>query len=185
MLKYKILLLALFPGALLAQNSQCVLQEQSLSRTSVKIEERGDIRRTVIQGKCIVDFRARIGANWHSAHGEYTWTGDKPVEQACGMAVSQAERLVIDRVSHQDVTTERLLICNDDERHRTLNRITPGTVAPISQFRPHPDYPGEFYHNGTRCRWILDTVWNGRDVETRSGVVCLLQDDKWVVVDKF
>ena len=66
----------------------------------------------------------------------------------------------------------------------TLQKTAVGTQGRLHQFRPHPDYPREFWHNGTRCRWFLDTEWAQTDVQTRQGIICRLETDQWVVVDK-
>lgn len=168
----------------------CVIQQRSVAVSQVQIAERGDIRRTVTpmargETKCSVDFRVRINNTWHSAYGEYVWSGELPVQQACARAVGVAEQDVKGRVASREVSSESLLVCTDDERHQTLREVKVGTIAAIHRYRPHPDYPAEFWHNGTRCRWIVDTIWTGFGVMTQNGVVCRLRDDQWVVVDKF
>lgn len=176
---------------LLAQAADhCVLQQRSVAVSQVQIQERSDIRRSITpvgrgETKCSVDFRVRIGNTWHSAFGDYVWSGELPVQQACARAVGVAESDVKARVAAREVSTESLLVCSDDTRHQTLREVKVGTIAPVSRYRPHPDYPAEFWHNGTRCRWILDTVWTGTRILTQNGVVCQLRDDQWVVVDKF
>ena len=37
----------------------------------------------------------------------------------------------------------------------------------------------------TKCRVFLDTDWTGTDIRTRNGVICKLENDLWIVVDKF
>lgn len=70
-----------------AASAECVLQDRTVSRNSVTISERSKITPEVVPAinggkKCMVTFRARIGAEWHSAHGEHTWAGDRPREEA-------------------------------------------------------------------------------------------------------
>jgi hypothetical protein len=77
------------------------------------------------------------------------------------------------------------MICRDQPDLLTLRSTNPGTVAELSQFRPHPEYPKRFWHNGAQCRMFLDSAWTGRDIRTYQGVICQVQDSKWVVVDKF
>jgi len=83
------------------------------------------------------------------------------------------------------VRSEKVMICNDQENLNNLKTTTPGTKGQLHQFRPHPDYPKRFWHNGAQCRMILDSAWTGRDIHTYQGVICQLQDSTWVVVDKF
>lgn len=168
----------------------CVLQQNTVNRTTVTIQERSQISATVVPTvsggkKCMVDMRVRIGADWHTTFGEHEWQGNTPRETACAVAVNRAEAAAIQRVAATAVVSENVLICNDRENMNTLRDINPGTVAELAQFRPHPSHTGEFWHNGARCRWFVDTVWQQRTVNTMQGIICQLQDSKWVVVDKF
>ena len=168
----------------------CVLQDRTVSRSSVQIEERSAIRRDVVpdfnnQKRCVVDFRVRIGANWHTAFGEYTWPGDRPADQACAIAVSRAEDSVRQRVGRSQTTSEKILVCKDEPKLNTLRSAQIGTVGDLGQFRPHPELTGRFYHNGAQCKWFIDSAFTGRDVRTFQGIICQIQPDQWVVVDKF
>ena len=184
------LLISTLAMAVMSAHADCVLQDKTVSQSSVSIAERGKITATVVpdpqQGKrCLVTFRARVGATWYTATGEYTWPGDTPRDSACAMAVKRAEDSVREQVAASRVISEKVSICNDDPSLDTIREINPGTVGDLSQFRPHPNYPKEFWYNGTRCRWFLDTGFSGRDIRTWQGIICLIHDSKWVVVDKF
>jgi hypothetical protein len=185
----KLACLLLLPTLALA-NDQCVLQDRTVSRGSVTIAERADIRTEVVPShaggrRCMVNFRARIGATWHTAFGEYEWPGDRPREEACAVALKRAEDSVKERVGSSQVISEKTLICNDNPDLKTLRRTNPGTIGDLSQFRPHPEYPREFWHNGAPCRLFLDSTFTGSDIRTYQGVICRVHDSKWVVVDKF
>ena len=187
-MKHAVFMLGL--GLAVPVGATCVLQDRTVVRSEVIIEERSDIRRDVVpyfegQRKCSVSFRVRIGPEWHAALGEHVWSGDVPAGQACAVAVSRAEDEVRSRVGRSRSVGEKILICQDDDRLRTLPTTQIGTVADLHQFRPHPDRPRSFHHNGTICRWFLDSTFTGRDVRTYQGIVCQIQDRKWVVVDKF
>lgn len=178
----------MLPTVALAQ--QCVLQDRTVSRSAVVIAERSEMRSEVVPAfnggrRCMVSFRAKIGADWHSAFGEYEWPGDRPREEACAVALRRADDSVRERVSKSQIVTEKTLICSDNPDHQTLRAMNPGTIGKLSQFRPHPDYPREFWHNGAPCRFFLDSTYTGSDVRTWQGVICKLQDSNWVVVDKF
>jgi len=186
-MKLGILALALVTGYAYAD---CVLQDKTVSQSSVVIAERTQITATVVPDpqtgkRCMVTFRARIGATWHTAMGEYAWPGDTPRDSACAVAMKRAEDSVRERVSASRVISEKVLVCRDDPTLTTIRQTNPGTVAELSQFRPHPDYPGEFWHNGTQCRWFLESGYTGRDIRTWQGIICRIQDSKWVVIDKF
>lgn len=187
-MKKTILAGLLFPAAAMAQ--QCVLQSKMVTQSAVVIQERANIRAEVVPSvtggrKCMVNFRARIASEWHTAFGEYEWAGDRPRDEACSIAVSRAEDSVRERVSRSRMVSEKVLICNDNPDLDTLRQTNPGTVAELSQFRPHPDRPQEFWHNGAPCRYFLDSAFTGRDIRTFEGVICKIHDSKWVVVDKF
>ena len=183
------MLLALLPTITVAQDN-CVLQDRTVTRVDARIAERGSIRRDVVpyfsnQKRCIVDFRVRIGAQWHAANGEYTWSGNLPDDQACAVAVQRAEQSVLDRVAQHHSVSERILVCRDDQNSKSLTKTDIGTVGEVTQFRPHPEYTQRFYHNGTQCKWFVETGFTGRNVRTYQGIICQIRPQKWVVVDKF
>ena len=176
------------PMAVMA--SECVLQSRTVTQTAVAIQERDQVRAEVVPSvsggrKCMVNFRARIAGEWHTAFGEYEWNGARSRDEACAVAMSRAEESVRERVSRSRVASEKVLICNDNPDLNTLRQTNPGTVAELSQFRPHPDRPAEFWHNGAPCRFFLDSAFVGNDIRTFQGVICKVHDSKWVVVDKF
>lgn len=184
----KLLISLILPGAALAQ--QCVLQDRTVSRGYVTIAERADIRTEVVPGfaggkKCMVNFRARIGNEWHTAFGENEWDGNRPREEACAVALRRAEDSVRERVGRSQVVSEKTLICRDNPELDIMRQANPGSIGNLSQFRPHPEYPREFWYNGAPCRFFLDSQFTGRDIRTFQGVICKVQDSKWVVVDKF
>jgi hypothetical protein len=185
-MKFGILTLALVAVSAYAD---CVLQDKTVSQSSVVIAERTQLSATVVPDpagkRCLVTFRARVGATWHTANGEYVWPGDTPRDSACAVAVKRAEDSVRDQVAASRVISEKILVCKDDPTLDTIRQTNPGTVGDLGQFRPHPDYPKEFWHNGTQCRWFLDTGFTGKTVRTWQGIICQIHDSKWVVVDKF
>ena len=168
----------------------CIMQEKTVNQKRAVITERSEITRSVLAGangdrRCTVDFRVKIGNDWHQAHGDISWDGQRPSNEACAAAVLQAEREVEDRISKRSVISESTLICRDDPDRARLKTANPGTVAALDQYRPHPDYPKPFYHNGTQCRYFLENGYANNDVRRYTGVICELQDKKWVVVDRF
>ena len=184
----QLLWLMLAPVTVLA--SECVLQDRTVSRSTVVIAERSRITPEVVPSvnngrKCMVTFRVRIGSDWHSAHGEYEWAGDRPREEACTVAVKRAEDEVRERVGRLQTINEKTMICSDRPDLDALRNTNPGTVAELHQFRPHPDFPREFWHNGAPCRYFLDSAYVRQDVRTFQGVICKVHDSRWVVVDKW
>jgi hypothetical protein len=79
-MKLGILALVLVAGYSYAD---CVLQDKTVSQSSAVIAERTQITATVVPDpqlgkRCLVTFRARVGASWYTANGEYAWPGDTP-----------------------------------------------------------------------------------------------------------
>lgn len=185
-MKLGILALAMASAAAYAD---CVLQDKTVSQSSAVIAERTQLTATVVPDpvgkRCLVTFRARVGAAWYTANGEYAWPGDTPRDSACAVAVKRAEDSVREQVAASRVISEKILVCRDDPTLDTIRQTNPGTVGELSQFRPHPDYPHSFWYNGTRCRWFLDSGYTGKTVRTWQGIICEIHDSKWVVVDKF
>lgn len=184
----RLLAFALIPATVLA--GECVLQERTVSRNSVTIAERSKITPVVVPSvnnnrKCIVTFSVRINNEWHSAFGEHEWSGDRPREEACARAVKNAEDDVRERVGRTQSVSEKTLMCSDRPDLDELRSTNPGTVAELHQFRPHPDFPREFWHNGAPCRYFLDSTYVRSDVRTFQGVICKVHDTRWVVVDKW
>lgn len=186
----RIIVFAMCLQTALAHADQCVMQEKTVSRSQVTIVERGNIRRDVVPNinggkKCIVDLRVRIGLEWYTAFGEQNWDGSTSIEQACAMALTKAEESAKARVASTQVISEKTLVCKDRPELNTLRNTNIGNFGDAGQFRMHPNYPNRFIHNGAQCRWFLEPEFIGKDIRSFQGIVCELQNGKWVVVDKF
>jgi hypothetical protein len=183
----KSLLLLLLPVSVMAE---CVMQDRVVQRSQVQIAERSQYRAEVVPGtaggrRCMVSFRARVGSEWHSAFGEYEWPGDRPREEACARAAAIADDQVRQRLGRAETVSEKVMICSDNPDLRTLRQTNPGAVGKLAQFRPHPERNRLFWHNGAQCKYFLDSQYTGSDIRTWQGIICQLQGDSWVVVDKF
>lgn len=171
-------------------HAECVMTDRVTTSATVRVEERSDVRRDIVpsptQGfrRCLVSYKARIGAQWYLAQGSYDWPGNASTDEACAVAMSRADASVRTQVAPVGMRSESTMVCTDRPNMDTLRKTQVGTLGRLHQFRPHPDYPREFWHNGTRCRWFLDTEWAQTNVVTRQGVICRLDSDQWVVVDK-
>jgi hypothetical protein len=185
---YKLIFLMLLSSNVLAQ--ECVLQSKIVNNTKTLITEVGEIRRDIVpwangQKKCLVNFKAQIDGQWHMAHGEYVWDGERPAQEACGAAVTQAKKDLTQQVKPATIISEEVLICNDDTKQNTIKITKVGSIVDVSQLRAHPNYPNRFVYNGTECKWFLDSSWTGKDIREYQGIVCKVEPTKWVVVDKF
>lgn len=172
-------------------HAECIMTDRVTSAATVQIQERSGLKKDIVPSpnlgyrRCIVSFRARINHEWHTAVGFYDWPGNTSDDQGCAVAQSRAEVSVRTQVAPVGVRSESTMVCTDRPNLNTMRRVQVGTRAELHQFRPHPEYTREFWHNGTRCRWFMDTEWQHNDVQSRQGVICRLDATNWVVVDKF
>lgn len=186
-MKLKFLTLLIFAG--LAQ-AECVLQSNTASQGTARIEERSGFTQELVRlpsnkQRCQVAFRARANGEWHTAIGHYDFGEDQTASQACAMARQTAESGLAERLTNKNIVSDAVVTCRDQSNLLTLRETRIGTVGLLHQFRPHPSYPNQFVHNNVACRWFLDSEFKVNDVYTYQGVICRLQDNKWVVVDKF
>lgn len=178
----------LIPSLLLAQ--ECRLVDKTTSKNIATIEQRTEVRRNIFTDPkdgarvCEVRFDLKINGQWHRASSFASWQNHRTIEQTCGQAIQAAEREVMDSVARREIHRETLLICNDDNDH-IRRQIPLGTVASLTSFRSHPDYPNDFVHNGTRCRWFIETEYKRNQIHNAQGVICNLKDNQWVVLDRF
>ena len=184
------LLTACLLAPVLAMAQQCVLQTRTVTQGQIQIEERSQISAQIVpvpggDQRCMISMRGRVGATWYTGFGEFVFPRTGSPEQACVSARSRAEASIVSQAGARQVATDSTLVCKEDPSLDSLRKAEIGTVAKLAQYRPHPDYPNDFRHNGTRCRWFLDPAWTGRELRTGQGIICQLQDDNYVVVDKF
>ena len=184
------LLTACLLAPAMAMAQQCVLQTRTVTQGQIQIEERSQISAQIVpvpggDQRCMISMRGRVGATWYTGFGEFVFTRTGSPEQACVSARSRAEASIVSQAGARQVATDSTLVCKEDPSLDSLRKAEIGTVAKLAQYRPHPDYPNDFRHNGTRCRWFLDPAWTGRELRTGQGIICQLQDDNYVVVDKF
>lgn len=170
--------------------SECVLQDRTVTQSQGKIQQRSSINQTVVnlpsgERRCIVEFRVQINNQWHTAHGQYDWPGDRPREEACAVAVDRAQDAVLTYSQPLHLRSEKVLVCSDRADSQLVRSTNPGTVAADHQFRPHPNYPRRFWHNGTECRWFLESSFRQGDIYNYQGIICKIHNNQWVVVDKF
>ena len=186
-LKHLFLTMSIFT---FAAQAECVMQSKTVSTQKIVITKRTDVKRNIIQSpngerKCVVNFQVEIANKWHIANGEYSWDGQRPSGEACAAAVALAERDVQAKLQGGAAISENILVCNDDPDRMRLQQLHPGTIGNLAQFRQHPEYPNAFYHNGTQCRWFVETAYESAQIKNYLGVICKLETDQWVVVDRF
>lgn len=172
-------------------HAECVMTDRVTTAATVQIQERSGLKQDIVPSpqlgyrRCVVSFRARINHEWHTAFGFYDWPGNTPDEYGCAVARARADASVRTQVFPTGVRSESTMVCTDRTGLETKRQVQVGTQGALHQFRPHPEYTREFWYNGARCRWFMDTEWRQNDVHSRQGVICRLDATNWVVVDKF
>jgi hypothetical protein len=169
--------------------AECDLKEDSVVTNTVKILEKEIVSRAVTPNSrgrsCGVDARFRVGSEWHVQAGDADWQENETIQQTCARAMDMAERSLTERIGRANIQSRKLVVCRDDGNYRRLDNYEVGTVRQLHQYRPHPTYPKSFVHNGTQCRFFLDTKMQEKDIYTYQGVICEIGRDQWAVVDKF
>lgn len=184
----KFLIAALIPLSAVA--GDCTLYDRSVSTDTAVIAQRSGMRQHVVPAptggqRCLVSFQALIGNEWYAAQGQYDWAGDRPSSEACAVAAERADQAALKQAAPALVRSEKVLICNDRTDTDQIRQAHPGTIGSRHQFRPHPDYPHHFWHNGAECTWFLEPAFVGGDIYRYQGVICQLNQKDWIVVDKF
>lgn len=174
----------------LALAGECVITSKTASQSQAHIAERDAYMQTIVPAmndrrRCVVSFRAKIANQWFTAHGDQEFDHSQSARLACDMAKVKAESQVRSQTGNASVATESVVVCSDQPQHQTLRQTNIGTIGHVSQFRPNPDRPLEFKHNDSRCRWFLDREFKNAALVQVQGIVCHVNDQNWIVVDKF
>lgn len=174
----------------LALAGECVITSKTASHSQAQITERDAYMQNIVPAmndrrRCLVSFRAKINNQWFTAHGDQEFDYGQSARLACDMARVKAESQVRAQTGNASVATESVMVCSDQPQHQTLRQTHIGTIGHMSQFRPNPERPLEFAHNGSRCRWFLDREFRAGFLVPFQGIVCHVNDQNWIVVDKF
>jgi len=188
MLKWLPWLLAV-PGVAVAN---CVLTDRTAVSSEAKIEQRSGVTVNVMATpglvgyrRCEVTFHARIGDRWYLTSAHHDWPGDRPQAEACAVAQARADSAARTMAGPSQITTHRSMVCTDNPNAAPVHNVKIGQQADLHQFRPHPQFPNAFWHNGSQCRWFIEPQFRDRDIHNHQGVICEIRRSIWVVVDKF
>jgi len=78
--------------------------------------------------------------------------------------------------------TQQIIETCDDNQKFDIGQI--GFSGKLELFKPNPDFPGSFMHNGTTCKWFLDNELKNNNMIDYQGIICKVRGN-WTVVDKF
>ena len=85
-------------------------------------------------------------------------------------------------VKQGNMIEQQIIEMCDDNQKFNVGEI--GFSGKLELFKPHPDFPGLFTHNGTICKWFLDNELKNSNVIDYQGIICKVKSN-WTVVDKF
>jgi hypothetical protein len=182
-----VIILSLFG---LAHAQECQLQQTVSSVSAGTITEVRNISTDVVpwgsnQKKCLASLDGLYNGDWRRSYGEYTWTGDRPVKEMCGIAIGLAKKNLLQVVNSSIIKNESVVICRDNAKPKVNNTTVGAVIEDITQLRPHPKFQKAFDYQGEQCRWFVESGWSGKDLQKMNGIVCLTSSRQWVVVDKF
>ncbi len=94
-----------------------------------------------------------------------------------------AKCVVQQKTVKQGNTIEQQMIetCDDNQKF-DIGQI--GFSGKLELFKAHPDFPKQFTHNGTSCKWFLDNELKDDSLIGYQGIICKIRSN-WTVVDKF
>lgn len=176
----------------LTAQATCVIVDRTAVDSTAEIRQRSGLQTRTLPApgltgwsRCEVVFHAQIGDRWYLTQGHYDWPGDRPAAEACGIAQTRADAQARVLAGPSTIATHQTMICSDHPSAQQVQSAQIGQTAALHQFQPHPNFPQEFWHNGSRCRWFVEPHFRARDIHHYQGVICQLRQEAWVVVDKF
>lgn len=169
-------------------NAECVLQETTVNTVQNTVVQHDNIVRDIVpygsKQKCIVRYRALVNNVWHTTFGEYVFDDTDPAS-ACATAIINSDKQLLLLLEESNIASQQTLVCHDDDTMINLPNTEVGTVGNVSQYRVNPERPENFFYNGTECRWFLSTEFILKNVLTHQGIICKIDNESWIVVDKF
>jgi len=132
--------------------------------------------------KCIARVRVQVNNTWEDAEGEGVAETDA---QACNQARDILNVQYLSPVDPERVNAESSMVCSDAPAVRLREKVKNGDWLSESEVMPFAEYPKPFNYNGTTCKWFAyREAHQGRPVSF-AGVMCMMQPNRWQVVDLF
>ena len=189
-LKKQLLLIGLVVPAV--SFAECSIESKIATKTPepVNIEETRNYKTALVpteQGtkSCFVTFEVKFADTWYPVYGEQEWDGNSLATTACAMAKQNALKGFVGQHGEQLVEVNQDMTCADGEKakHYKLKKV--GAVLPIDKLRRDPSRPKAFLYQGTPCYWVRDVEWSQDKLNSFDGIACQVEDDQYVLVDKF
>jgi hypothetical protein len=188
----KILISLLAIISITASAQECLMTDRIASTDLGKISNIENIKANLTPWKngrqtCTVTLDGAVNGKWASGKGEFTWDGQSSSMQACVAAVDLAKKDLLNKLTDSTISNQSVIICKEqkDKDKPLLNPAVGTILVNVNSLRVHPTFPKSFYHNGEECRWYIETSWNGKDITHINGIICRIDPEHWIVVDKF
>lgn len=172
--------------------AECSIESKIASKSPepINIEETRNYKTVLVpteQGtkSCFVSFEVMYADTWYPVYGEQEWDGTMLATTACSIAKQNALKGFVHKHGEQLVSVNHDMTCADGEKakHHKLKKL--GAVLPISKFRGDPKHARPFIYNGTACWWVKDVEWSQDKLNSFNGIACQVEQDQFVLVDKF
>jgi hypothetical protein len=191
MLKSKLIFLSLLAtSSAIAQ--PCLWSQKITSKEEAAITDIRNVRTTLTPWKngtqsCVATLEGKVSGQWTNGKGEFKWDGELRPSDACQGAVELAKKNLLSSLKSVTISSESTVVCKEQgpEEVPLINPPIGTVINNPNRLRKHPNFPNPFNYKGQECRWYLETGFNGKDIKQISGIVCMLEPTRWVIVDKF
>jgi len=167
-------------------SAECYVRTATVATGKTQAQRVADIKYTRLPynglRKCIARVRVQVGNTWEDAEGEGVAESDA---QACNIARDILNIQYLAPVDPEKISAESSMVCSDAPAVKLKEKIKNGDWLLESEVAPFAQYPKPFTYNGTTCKWFsYREAHQGRPVSF-AGVMCMMQPNRWQVVDLF
>lgn len=170
----------------------CLWSQKIVNKEEAVITELRDVKTSLTPWKngvqtCVATLEGKVNGQWANGRGEFKWDGESKPADACQGAVELAKKNLLSSLKSATITSESTVICKEQTPDEVplINPPIGTVINNPDRLRKHPNFPRAFSYKGQECRWYLESGFNGKDIRQMSGIVCMLEPTRWVIVDKF
>jgi hypothetical protein len=169
--------------------AECYSRSAAIRQLPVKIERATDFKRSVVplpnnEFRCVVTFRVQIKGQWHTAEGISAGRENDSIDQVCANAISSGQAHILNSMGGSKLTMDQEMVCTDRPIPQ-VRAVKVGDVVLESEMAPHPNNTKLFSHQGSICKWFIETDARGSDIMQYQGIACRVRKGEWQVVDKW
>ena len=189
----KQLLLGLFLIPSLAFGNPHCSVEQSVrthTPTPIQIEGTRNYKSAIVKNEagtksCFVSYEVKHKDTWYPVYGEQDWDGHQLATTVCNVAKQSALQSFMSQHGDILVMKEEEMVCADGDAAKIHTIREVGQIFDIKTIKGDPQRPDPFFYQGTKCYWVRDVEWKAEKLNSFTGVACQLEQDQYVLVDKF